>query len=203
MAEETRGGISARSVQEATGRDWTGWFEVLDAAGASSWSHRDIAAWLGREHGAAVSPWWQQSVTVAYEQARGLRAVGQTSRGFQVAVQRTLPAAVERVWDLVGSRPEVWLGTCEQLAPGEGYQRPVPAEGHGEVRAVRPGSLVRVTWEQDGWPRAAVVELGLAAAAAGRCTVRVQVTHLPDAGSREAARAEWRAALDRLADALA
>jgi len=63
--------ISDAAVQSKTGRVWSEWFAQLDKEGAARLAHREIAAALRDRHG--LSGWWSQMVTVAYEQARGLR----------------------------------------------------------------------------------------------------------------------------------
>jgi Activator of Hsp90 ATPase homolog 1-like protein len=79
MASElTFGKITSDTVREATGRGWQEWFETLDEAGAKEWDHKGIVAHLEHERPEASS-WWRQSITVAYERARGMRAVGQTA----------------------------------------------------------------------------------------------------------------------------
>lgn len=89
--------ISTEAVKVKTGRDWDEWFALLDAGSASSLPHEEIAAFLQREHG--VSAWWAQSVTVGYEQARGLRQVHQQASGFTANISRTLPYQPEAVYD--------------------------------------------------------------------------------------------------------
>ena len=77
------------AVREATGQGRDDWFALLDAAEASGWKHRDIASWLVREH--QVDPWWSQNITVAYEQARGIRSPGQRQDGtYEASVTRTV-----------------------------------------------------------------------------------------------------------------
>ncbi|QEE61974.1 DUF4287 domain-containing protein [Salinibacterium sp. dk2585] len=66
-------------MRAATGKTRNEWFALLDAENAATWSHAEIADWLHREHG--VGQWWTQGVTVAYEQARGIRIPGQQSDG--------------------------------------------------------------------------------------------------------------------------
>src|SRR3712207_9511305 len=88
--ELVRDRIANESVREATGRAWDEWLVALDAAGAADLGHKEIVAHLEREH-PDVSAWWRQSITVAYEQARGKRVLGETAdAGFQVGVQRTV-----------------------------------------------------------------------------------------------------------------
>ena len=82
--------VGDQKMLEATGKSPDGWFALLDAAGASNWTHTRIAAWLRDEH--AVPRWWNQAVTVRYEQARGMRDPGQKADGTYTAVAtRTLP----------------------------------------------------------------------------------------------------------------
>jgi len=84
-----------------TGRTWSEWVELLDAMGATSMAHRDVARALHRDHD--VPGWWAQMVTVGYElQARQVdplvvarrhrRAGSFTAKGeakSSVAVQHT------------------------------------------------------------------------------------------------------------------
>ena len=64
--------VSDAAVRAATGKDWAGWFDVLDKAKAASLSHKDIVKRLNGMH--KVPGWWAQNVTVNFERARGLRA---------------------------------------------------------------------------------------------------------------------------------
>ena len=87
-------GVGDDAVRRATGRDRDEWFALLDEAGAVAWGHREIAEWLvGEQH---VDPWWAQSLTVAYEQARGIRRPGQRQDGtFEASVTRTVDLGTE------------------------------------------------------------------------------------------------------------
>ena len=82
-------GVGDEAVREATGKDRAEWFALLDQAGAATWKHKDVASWLVREHD--VDGWWAQGITVAYEQARGIRRPGQRQDGtFEASVSRTV-----------------------------------------------------------------------------------------------------------------
>jgi uncharacterized protein YndB with AHSA1/START domain len=203
----TLGRISSETVREATGRGWEEWLEALDAAGAADWDHKAIVAYLEREHPEASSGWWRQSITVGYEQARGKRAVGETAgTGFQVGVQRSVAATATEAWELITSRPELWLGKGASVAFEEGEQYEVPpgdgASGvSGRVRVVKPGERLRMTWQPEGWPAPATLQLTLFESASGKTAVHVHLEKLPDADAREAVRKRWRKALERLAAA--
>ena len=198
--------ISARTVREATGRDWAAWLEELYAAGAADWEHKQIVAHLERGH-PELSGWWRQSVAVGYERARGRRVPGQTAdAGFQIGVRRTVGLPPAEAWELVVGRPDLWLGEGARVAfaPGERYAVP-PGNGapgaRGEVRVVRPGDRMRMTWQPDGWPAPAILQITVTPAAAGRATIGLHLEKLADAEAREAMREHWREALGRVADA--
>lgn len=102
-------GISSEAVMAKTGRGWDDWFIILDKAAANKLPHSEIAAFLRREHG--VPAWWSQTVTVGYEQARGLRQVHQRSSGFTANISRTLPFPAEAIYDSLTNarRRRRWL----------------------------------------------------------------------------------------------
>jgi uncharacterized protein YndB with AHSA1/START domain len=188
--------ISSDSVREATGRGWDEWLETLDAAGAAEWSHKEIVAYLQREHGDVTTGWWRQSLSVGYEQARGKRELGETATaGFEVGVRRTVAASVDDVWELLASRPELWLGKGVAVRKGERYSVPGAS---GEIRVVKPGDRVRLTWQPEGWATPATMQLALSRAQSGKTTITAHLEKLPDAEAREAMREHLREALDRV-----
>jgi hypothetical protein len=200
------GQISPRAVREATGRDWAGWLDLLDAAGASGWDHRGIIDHFDREH-PEVSPWWQQSLAVAYERARGKRVAGQpTDVGFQIGAQRSVATSPGRLWEVLVTRPELWLGPGATVVfePGRQYEVP-PGESMpgavGEVRVVKPADCLRMTWQPLGWLTPATLQITISPAAPGRIRVNAHLEKLPDAEAREFMRERMRAALERVADA--
>jgi hypothetical protein len=102
-------GVSSDAVARRTGKSWAEWFALLDAAGAAELDHKGIVAVLAQRHG--VGPWWQQMVTVAYEQARGKREKQETDEGYQVDVSKTLElplAKLFRFWAEPAERNK-WL----------------------------------------------------------------------------------------------
>lgn len=98
----TRGAEAGRpgndAVVKATGKDWDSWFRLLDAAAADKLDHPGIVRILGDGPGHGVSGWWQQMITVAYEQARGLRKLHERPDGFQVSRSKTIGAPVSRLY---------------------------------------------------------------------------------------------------------
>lgn len=201
------GRMSEQALVAATGHDWDHWLGVLDQAGAAGMEHGDIVRHLERHHPEVDSGWWRQSIAVGYERARGLRAVGQTADGrFQIGVRRTVGAPVPEVWALLVGRPGIWLGPgAPEPAAGATYR--VGPHGdtpgtRGEVRVFTPEVRMRLSWHPDGWVEAALLQLTVTEAAAGRTTIGAHMEGLPDTRTREVMRAHWRRILADLAAAL-
>ncbi|TVR76473.1 MAG: hypothetical protein EA415_01085 [Sphaerobacteraceae bacterium] len=90
--------ISDEALARRTDRAWDEWFELLDEWGAKERTHAEIARWLSNEH--EVDGWWAQSITVGYEQARGMRKPGQTADGkFSASASKTVNVAAETAFD--------------------------------------------------------------------------------------------------------
>lgn len=69
----------------------------------------------------------------------------------------------------------------------------------GEVRVVKPGARLRMTWQLEGWTKPATLDLTLSESRSGKTAIHAQLEKLPDADAREAMRKRWREALERLA----
>src|SRR5262245_14608272 len=98
---EPKAPMSDASVVARTGHDLDHWFAVLDGFDAARRGHTASARHLNEDHG--VPGWHAQGITVAYERARGLRAVNQRMDGrFEVGVSKVVAAPMERVAQLLG-----------------------------------------------------------------------------------------------------
>ena len=164
-------------VRANTGRTWDAWFALLDGWGAVERPHPEIARWLNEERG--VPGWWAQGVTVAYEQARGLRAPRQRRGGhFEVNATKTVHVPAERLYQAFAD-PDL----RERWLPGAAF----------EVRTARPGKSIRANWD-DGSTR-----LVIAFTARGQARSQVALTHerIPDAATADRLKPWWR---ERVAD---
>jgi hypothetical protein len=163
--------MSDEAIRRRTGRGWEEWFDLLDEWGAAEQPHKEIARWLREEQG--VDGWGAQSVTVSYERARGLRAVGERPEGFSVTAQKTVAVPVDRLYEAFvdESLRERWL------TDGELRER----------TATRPKSA-RFDWG-DGETR---VIVGFTAQGDAKSTVALEHERLPDAEEAERMKAFWR-----------
>lgn len=96
--------ISTEAVQRATGRSWDQWIRFIDRGGGEALDHKAIVKLLGNA-GKIESGWWQQTVAVGYEHAKGKRRTGETAdAGFQVGVQGVIAMERGAPWELRASR---------------------------------------------------------------------------------------------------
>ena len=177
----TKPRMSDEAVQAKTGKTWKEWFAILDKAGAKKMSHPEIVKYLHTNQ--QVGPWWQQMVTVTYEQARGLRKLHEKPAGFEISVSRTLSVPIAKLFKAFANEKErtAWLGE-------EGVT----------VRKATPNKTMRVGWN-DGKSSLSVY---FASKDNQKTQVVVQHGKLKDA--KEAARMKtyWAKALDRLTEHL-
>jgi len=173
--------MSDEAVKAKTGKTWKEWFSVLDQAGARKLSHQEIVKLLNTKHD--VGPWWQQMVTVTYEQARGLRELHQKPAGYEISVSRTL---------------NVPLGKLYKAFANEKTRKAWLAEDGLVVRKATTDKSMRVTWN-DGKTS---LEIGFFSKGDNKSQVAVQHSKLPDAKASAKMKSYWAKALDRLRETL-
>jgi uncharacterized protein YndB with AHSA1/START domain len=163
--------ISEAKVREATGRGWEEWFAALDRWGGVRRSHAEIARRLMGAH--RVEHWWAQTITVGFEQARGLREPGQNADGWTVSASKTIAVPVHRIFRSL-SDPEqraLWLPGAEL-----------------SLRTETPYKYARFDWE-DGSTR---VNAGFVEVSSTKSRIAIAHERLPDADAADAMRSWWR-----------
>lgn len=171
---------SDAEIRRRTGRGWERWFDLLDEWRADGMTHREVARRVADELGIAPLAWEAQAVTLSYERARGLRAIGQRADGrFAITASRTVAVPVDALFEAFvdGSQRERWL----------------PDGRLSERTATRPTS-VRFDWAA-GETRVNVV---LVAKGAARSTATVEHARLADAAEAKDMKAYWRQRLTSL-----
>jgi len=179
-SSEKVAGMSSAAVRAATGKTWKQWVSTLDKAGARKMTHKEIVAVVSGEHG--IGPWWQQMVTVGYEQARGLRQKHETSQGFQISRSKTFAVPVAtafRAWQ--DKNRKQWL---------EGDRT--------TIRKATPGKSIRASW--DGG--ATLLDINFYPKGAGKTQVTVQQSKLKTSAAAEKMKTFWRKNLNRLQEVL-
>ncbi len=169
--------MSDEAVRAKTGRTWLEWFTILDAAGAQQMTHQQIVAYLHTEQG--VDPWWQQMVTVTYEQARSLRAKHQMPDGYQIAASKTIAAPATTLYEawIDADRRRSWLPDAPLV-----------------ISKATPGKSIRAAWDEQGGR----IDVQFYPKGAAKTQVTVQHNKLADAEAGLRMKAYWAAALERL-----
>ena len=168
--------MSDAAVKARTGKDWAGWFSLLDRAGAAKLPHKEIAKLLASKQG--VPGWWSQNITVEYERARGLRERHQKSDGYSVGVTKTIASSVSGLYK----------ATADAAARKKWFPR-----GAFELSSQTKDKYFRGAWKKG--PR---LEVGFYAKGDGKAQIALAVSKLPSKADVETERAAWKSALSKL-----
>lgn len=177
MKKNTYAKISDDAVLQATGKTWAAWIKLLDADGAKKMTHQEIVAIVTAKHD--VGPWWQQMVTVGYEQARGKRAMHQRSGGFAVSRSKTIAVPLA----------ELYAAWSDKRKRGKWL-----ADAEFTVRRATPNKSMRVTWI-DGESDLSVV---FTAKSPEKSHVAVDHEGLKDARHADQMKSYWTQRLEKL-----
>lgn len=173
--------MSDEAVKAKTGKEWKEWFAILDKAGARKMTHQQIVHVLNSKHD--VGPWWQQMVTVTYEQQRGLRDLHQKPEGYQVSISRTV---------------KVPLSTLFKAFANEKSRNRWLPEDDLTIRKSTANKSMRGTWK-DG---KTTLEINFYSKAETASQVVVQHSKLLDAKAAARMKFYWAKVLDRARDTL-
>ena len=128
------------------------------------------------------------------------RPVGLTKdAGYQIGVRRTLPIHLEDAWRVLTSPVgvQIWLGAVSKLDFAEGARYELSDGSSGEIRVFSPNSHLRITWQPQGWSRAATIQLRVIPKG-DKTVVAFHQEHLPGPKERAERREHYKAAPDNL-----
>lgn len=175
-------GMSDEKIAAKTGRTWQAWTRVLDADGAATMPHRDIAALLHGKHG--VADWWAQTVTVGYERIKGLRERGQRRSGeYETNKSKTFNVPVTTLFD-------AWAHDATRKRWLDGVKT--------SVRTATKPKSVRLQW-----PDGTIVVALFTPKGNAKSVVALAHTKLRDRESAASAKQFWSDRLEVLASMLA
>jgi len=168
------------ALRAATGKDWSEWLAVLDAAGAAKKALDHQRVWdLAMQSLPETAGWWGQMISVGYERARGLREKHESSNGeFQATLSRTFPVplfAAFAAWADASLRGE-WLD-----APELSFTK------------LNAGRNIRARW-----PDGARLDIRFNATGPDKCQIVVDTMKLDDGEAVQRAKAFWQAQFERL-----
>ncbi len=197
------GKVSRESVLKCTGKDWNGWVKILDAEGARILSHKEIAALLKTKF--KLSPWWQQGVTLGYEIFIQRRVPGQIQKGdYSTVTTMTFQIDQKKMWKFLSSKKglKVWLKPLDELKLKPGVKFEVYGGIYGEVRTVRLGSRVRMSWQETDWEKPTVVQLHIVPKKSNYCMVVIDHQNMKTETLKNQMRKHWKNALMEISASL-
>jgi hypothetical protein len=193
MPTSSKGGVSDAKSREKTGHGLDHWFDVLDRFGGVEKGHTASARHLYEAH--KVNGWYSQGITVAYERARGVRAVNQRCDGeYEVSASKVVAGMTgDVIKSLTDSKlRKRWMkGLDAELTKALSAALDTP-KSKGVV--VRPDGLGRYRYK---WGDT-TVQLYLQPKPGNKVSVVVTNSKLSDSTMVEERRALWRAALNAL-----
>jgi hypothetical protein len=176
-----KGQRSDKGILAKTGKTYSDWFALLDAADARKMAYKEIVAILQSKH--RLGRWWAQKLTIMYELERGMRQKHETATGYQVSFSRTFPFPVSKLF-------KMWH---DKQARSQWLQDDALA-----IRTAIANKTLRGSWGNSK----ARVEVSFYPKGQSKCQVVVQ--HAKLGGSAEASRMKkrWAEALDCLKNVL-
>ncbi|MGW1341566.1 SRPBCC family protein [Kribbella sp. NPDC002412] len=121
--------------------------------------------------------------------------------GWNIGVSKTLDLPLADVWDFVISPAgtALWLGDDVMLEAGASYE--TTAGVVGEVRSLREGDRVRLTWRPADWAHDSTVQVAVSPAGS-KTVLRFHQERLADADERTRQRAHWQQVMAAVVDQL-
>ena len=193
----TKGSVSNAKAIEKTGHGLDHWFAVLDRFGAVEKGHTAAARHLYDDHN--VPGWYSQGITVAYERARGVRALNQRCDGeYEVSVSKVIAADTARVIKAFTDARlrKRWIAKADPKLAAALTAGVTDKAAKGFV--VRPDGQARFRYKWDG----TIVQFYLYPKPGGKVSLVVQHTKLAGAEAVEARRAQWKTAFGAVAEAV-
>lgn len=190
----TKGSVTDEKAREKTGHGLDHWFALLDRFGGVEKGHSALARHLYDEHG--VPGWYSQGITVAYERARGARALNQRMSGdYEISVTKTVDGDTRGVVRAFTDprRRARWLPAADAELGAALIAALKAKASKGFV--VRPDGMGRYRYK---WGTT-TVQFYLIPKGNGRTSVVVTHLKLRDAAAVERSRPQWRVALGALA----
>src|SRR5688500_11222457 len=189
--------LADETAKAATGRTLAEWYDYLDQWGAKEEGRRETGVHL--YHDLKLDTWWQSTITVEYENARGIREKDGRLKGYNICVTKTINAPVEKVYAAWTSGAELdrWFGVGNKAQVCEGGRFENADGNRGEFKRVRENKDIRILWEDPCCTPGSVADISV--------SPKGEKTYLLVNHDRSQTRAEadgrreaWGEALDRL-----
>ncbi|MFM6930590.1 MAG: SRPBCC domain-containing protein [Bdellovibrio sp.] len=195
--------IKNNSVLKHTKRDWAEWVTLLSKAGAQSWTHQEIAAFLKKKY--KLTSWWQQWVTSGFETYVGRRKEGANAKGtYSVTATKTIHLEHKLVWTKFASPEGVqaWLKPLNPFPLVLKQTFELDGGVFGELRTMKAPERIRLTWQEEEWPKKSTVQVHIISRKNGSTIIAIMHEGIQTPRIREDLRAHWKKSLTEFCDIL-
>jgi hypothetical protein len=170
---------------KATSHGKEHWYPILEEYSKETSVRKEIVMRLYEEHD--LDAWWAQMTAVEWERDTNRREMNQSCYGsYQFSTQKTYPGDLDAAWQAVVS--QAWL---EGMRFEEGYEFDI-GDAHLTVRAVRPGKIVRIWWQEERGK--SVLEIQFYPKNE-KCAIRFQHQKLPEESDIAPLKSRWQSAI--------
>ena len=169
--------IGDDTVKAKTGKVWQEWFKILDEARAKKMNHREILSFLHNRFG--VSTWWSRTITVTYEDKRGLREKYQQPEGYEISCSKTIAVPIGVLYKhfFEEKKRETWLGKKKIT-----------------IRKATKDKSIRITWS-DGKTN---LDVNFYEKGNNKSQIAIQHSKLTDLKEAEKMKTYWKEKLENL-----
>ncbi|MEK7357274.1 MAG: SRPBCC domain-containing protein, partial [Bdellovibrionota bacterium] len=200
---EKIGMYKSDSVKKHTRKTWDEWISILTKAGAERLEHGEIANLLKKKY--KLTNWWQHVVAGGFEIHIGRKVEGRNAKGrWSLTATKSIHYAAGDVWKFLVSDEgqRTWLRALDPVTIEPKTTFETDDGFFGEIRTMKKGERVRLSWNDPDWDRHSFVQMYLVKRPAEKCLVAFMHTDLPDASARDRLRQRWKDVLDALVGAL-
>lgn len=190
--------ISNEAIFESTGRNWDDWFMWLDQEDAMTLNHKEIVALLDDNFN--LNGWWQQMISVTYEQVRGMREEGQTqAAGYEIGVSKTFNCSAEVLWKILMQTPgrDIWLGASTDFILKKKANYLLTDGREGQIRSIHENKRIRLTWDHESLNETSTLQLTIVNKLE-KSTLAFHQEKLSNQGERELMRKHWKQVINRI-----
>ncbi len=195
---ETLNRVSSKSALKNTGKTWDQWVSLLDAAGARSWSHKELVLYLKKKK---LSPWWQQGVAGAYSVAIGKKIEGRNAKGeLSVTATKSFSIDSKKMWALLCSKQgqEIWLQPLSPMQIKVGAFFETKDGFFGEIRTMKKGLRLRLSWKDPEWSKPTYLQVFVVPRPDNKCLVAFTHEKIKEPKVEALLRRRWKQATSSL-----
>lgn len=169
--------IGDETVKAKTGKNWQGWFAILDKAKVQKMNHTEIASYLYEKQ--KLDGWWAQMIAVTYEQVKGLRQKYERPAGYEISVSKVIPVPLSSLY-------KSWMD--------EKVRHSWLREKGILVSKARPNKSIRAAWND----KKTRLEVNFYYKGTAKSQVVVQHAKLANMTEAEKMKKYWREKLEKL-----